>query len=232
VRNLRVVATVVAMGVNASLAGAQTSIGMSREQGVAASAKIAQQSMEDFAECTIKTKARRELAAKLIRTFPQDHSYVKGLDRLAENDCVPSGLGSMAFKSDILRLALFTAFYRRDFGENSIAVVNGYKPLNAEAEFKFGSGTTPEIFLKVRAIADCAVRAKPGQVHRLLVAKVRSLEEGQLWSPLVAELARCNQSGIEFRMQKVTLRGTLAEALYKVRTIYVPQSEVQKAPDA
>jgi hypothetical protein len=215
-----------------SLAIAQANGDVLPPRDAKASPKIAQQSMEDFADCTLRTEARRDLAFKLLRTYPQDRSYVRGFDKLAKNDCVPAGIGRMAFQSDILRLALFTGFYRRDFGANPTVNVNGHTPLNAGAEFKFGSGEAVEVFLKVRAVADCVVRAKPEQVHNLLVAKIFSPEEGRLWPQLVTELTRCNQSGIEFKMQKVTLRGTLAEALYNVRTIYAPHSTMQKAPDA
>jgi hypothetical protein len=53
-----------------------------------------------------------------------------------------------------------------------------------------------------------------------------------MWPPLVAELARCNQTDIEFKMQKVTLRGTLAEALYKVRTVYAPAAKAASPANA
>ena len=223
---LRTYCLAFALGAIATLASARPT------DSATVTPQVAQQALEDYVDCTLKPKGRRDLALKLLRTYPGDPRYTKGFGRLAENGCLPRGIGQMALRPDILRLALFTGLYRRDFGSNPVSSVKGYDTLNAAAEFDVGIGQADKVFIMVREVSDCVVRSKPSEVHALLLTKVMSPEEGRLWPLIVAELVKCNSSDTEFKMQKVTMRGTLAEALYKVRTIYAPRLAAQKVPNA
>ncbi len=195
---------------------------VSRNTGQQIDSRFAQSALETFADCALTTSSLRPYALRTLRTRPSDPRYLRDIKRIRSSECVPERVSSMGFGPDLLRLALFTGLYRREFGSRPLAVSENFKPLNVEAELDRGSGPVSPVFVMVRTMIDCAVRSDPKSVHELIVAETGSRKEADLWPAVTAKIIRCNTSNTEFRLKKSTMRGQLSEALYKLRTIYAP----------
>jgi hypothetical protein len=67
----------------------------------------------------------------------------------------------------------------------------------------------------VFALSECAVAAQPGQVRDLLATELGSQGEGEAFRALSPALSSCFDSGMSFNTDRPTLRGMLAESLYR-----------------
>jgi hypothetical protein len=183
------------------------------------SAQRAERTMADFSKCVVADRRLRPWAEWYLRVIPEGAFFQAAARRLATPACMPPALVTtkLRFKAKLFRETLFSALYQRDFGRTPPPELKSVPPLVIAAEFSGDEAQIPVTVTFERAVGDCVARADPLGVHRLLMTKVASREEGEALQQVVPELAGCVPAGQRRAFSRPVLRGILAEALYKLR---------------
>lgn len=79
-----------------------------------------------------------------------------------------------------------------------------------EARAKTSASMTPYIF------AECAVRADPGNAHRLLMADVNSASETSAFAALAPAFGQCVAEDAKINSSRTVLRGLIALSYYRL----------------
>jgi hypothetical protein len=180
----------------------------------------AEQAMSRFAACVVDSRSRRPRAEHYLRILPAEASLRAGRALADDSEaCVPhdaSGTTEMRLRPDLLRAALYSALYQRDFSGTAPADLTSISPLVVSQEFD-GSQAIPDDLFFMRTLGDCTARANPAGVHALLLTQVASSEERPALDAVMHALGGCLSQGRELHFSRSMLRGMLAEALYKLR---------------
>jgi hypothetical protein len=179
----------------------------------------ADETMAEFARCLVGSRHLRPQAERYLRAIPTGRNFNAAGVRLSTPDCLPHAFWSirMRFRPGLLRSALFSALYQRDYGGSPPGDVKSVPRLVIAAEFDGPEADIPADVVFSRVVGDCVARADPADVHALLMTKVASGGEKEALARVVPQLAACLPAGRQMAFSRPVLRGLLAEALYKLR---------------
>ncbi len=185
------------------------------------SQREADRTMADFSECIVADRGLRPRAERYLRLAPEGPAFQDAARRLATPTCMPRAFVTtrLAFKAKLFREALFSALYQRDFGRSPPPDLKAVPRLVIASEFDGNEADIPVTISFERVVGDCVARANPVGVHRLLMTKVASYEEGEALQQVVPEFPGCVPAGQRLAFSRPVLRGILAEALYKLRRV-------------
>jgi hypothetical protein len=161
-----------------------------------------------FAECLLK---RKPLWVDRLLSVPNPTS-TRLLVRADMDDCL--GTGTLSFKPNLMRGALFGAKYR------SVYAASGATPVMtpaAEAFYAADRAADPG-FYSTLWIADCVVGKGPDAARRVILTRPATPENNEAYRALLPNLTACTARGVTARFSKSNIDGFLAEALYR-RTV-------------
>jgi hypothetical protein len=209
-----------------ALAGASASIASAQEEPTHLPTLQAEQTMARFSRCIVRTANQRALQ-HFLRAVPDGQAFQIAGRRLTREYCVPRVPGAtsqLRFRPDLLRSALYSALYRRDFAASTPPDVAAIPPLLFSSEFDAPAAEIPAVTRVLRGLGDCAARADSRSAHILLVTEVGSSEERAAMNAVLPAVQHCLEEGNELRFGRGMLRGILAEALYKLRSAASPRT--------
>jgi hypothetical protein len=123
----------------------------------------------------------------------------------------------MMVKANILRDALYPAFYR--FRYNNIPVKMSIKdlpPLSLADEFDGSMSALPVTYRPERALGDCIARSSPLVAHLLLTSLPWSPQDTAAIDQLKPAIASCLVQGKTISLTRSALRAYIGEAMFKL----------------
>lgn len=177
----------------------------------------ADQAMEYFVGCVLKSRSRRASALAFSRMIPDTLSFNKAGAAIAVYDCLPIAAEKLSFKSEYFRLTLFSGLYFSDFNKSGAPDFSNTPALKFASEFDGPEGEIPQKVLVLRQFGDCVARRGTSETHTLLLTKIRSKEENAAWGPVRPVLNQCIETKTDIAFTRSVLRGVLAEAMFKLR---------------
>ena len=181
----------------------------------------AQAGLDRYADCLVaKGRLRGKLAAyvRVIPNSPAMNELSKAaIDRSCANEAVESSTGvRLNIRLDTLRQALFGSMYRREFAATAVALPPDLPPLSLASEFDGPTeALTPE-FRGYRALGDCVVRARPDAARAWVMTPFDSPGAKTAQAAVVPALPECLAAGQTIAVAPYSLRGIVAEALYRL----------------
>jgi hypothetical protein len=209
--------SVVAALATASIAPAQETGSLIRRKPAQIdinSKDAARQTLEVFAVCVVERQYGR--VAKLVNMRVDVPEYQKQSSGLTVyyDDCISTG--EFRYNGDLLRGALFQAFYKREFKlkgplEFAPAFDSGYAALYSEPY-------SPEARASIAQVkfGECVSRADATNVRQFISAPARSSMEASSIQALAPKLGPCIAQGNQIKFNKTVLKGMLAEGLYRL----------------
>lgn len=191
------------------------------------SSREAERTMAQFSQCIVRTASRQTLR-RFLRLIPGSPAFQTAGRRLVDSYCVPRVPGAvmrMRFRFDLLRSALYSALYRRDFRTSGPSDLGNLPPLLLSTEFDGPPVEIPAATRALRSLGDCTVRLDAPAAHALLMTDVGSSEEQRAITASLPAMQRCMTEAQQLRFSRGMLRGILAEALYKLRAASAPATE-------
>ena len=176
----------------------------------------AEQVFEDYAECIVAKERRLGGSLKKYLRVPDGSRIPPGVvKKLVDPDCLNRGTGRMWMSPSLFGQALYSALYRREFGNSE---PTGFVPaVSYDSEFEPEYLPLSNRQVALRQVGDCAASQDFLLAHRFAVAEVRSKRETALLSEIVQSLSHCIRSGEQVEFTRPMLKGILAESLYKFR---------------
>ena len=172
----------------------------------------AQVVMNAFAACVVQRS--RRTAERLAATAPGSPEEGKLVVSSATPDCL--GEGQLRFQPVLMRGGVFEALYRSDYAK---AAPTG---VPERAAIQYGGYASdllsPDRQQRVALLqfADCVTRKDPAAVRALLFSRVASRREDAALADLQPALGGCLTAGRTLRFTRTTVRGMLAETLYRL----------------
>ena len=164
---------------------------------------VARQVMERFAVCTYRSQRRIVERILLAPVSGDPRNLMVGL---AKSECLQSG--ELGFDPVTFRGSLFAAMHRSHF--------NRLVPNLASAPIvDYGGGADPTYAVAMK-FADCVVRADAPHSTDLVRAFPSSAAEAEALRTLMPALSNCVSAGNSSKFHKTTLRGFIAESLFKL----------------
>lgn len=158
-----------------------------------------------FAECLLK---RKPVWVDRLLGVPNPMS-TRMLVRADMDECLDGG--SLSFKPDLMRGALFGAKYR------SVYAVPGAAPtMTPAAEIFYAADRASDPnFYSTLSIADCVVGKGPDVARKVVLTRPATPENNEAYRALLPNLTACMARGVTARISKANIDGFLAEALYR-----------------
>jgi hypothetical protein len=178
--------------------------------------RVARGVMQKFSECVVE-RVRPAKLDGFLRIPPGSWRLKEAIPQIATDNCAPDRINSysMTFKYDVMRAGLYDALYRIRFRYGP-ADISGVAPLDFRAEFDQDPVPLPAETIYLRQIGDCTVRKDSAAARALLMTRQGGEQEMAAIGPIKALLASCVPSGSKIVFSAPLLRGTVAEALYKL----------------
>jgi len=167
------------------------------------------------AECLLK---RKPVWVERLLGVPNPKS-TRMLEQADMDECLDGG--SLSFKADLMRGALFGAKYRSVYAVSAVAPT--MTPA-AEIFYAVDRASDPS-FYSTLLIADCVVGKGPEVARQVILTRPATPENSEAYRALLPNLTACLTKGVTARISKANIDGFLAEALYR-RTV----STVAPAP--
>ena len=165
-------------------------------------AGVARKVMEQFAVCTYRNQAKmveKRLSVPVIGAYPS-------MSGIARSECL--NYGELRFDPIIFRGSLFAVMYRKHF-ERLVPNVATAPVVNYQDD----PSTLYSVSMR---FADCVVRASPAYADRLVRAGPTTRAEAEALNLLMPAMSGCVSKGRSSSMHKSTLRGFIAESLFKL----------------
>jgi hypothetical protein len=173
--------------------------------------------LTQFGQCVY---SRRGSSAERIMAMPVDApGYEKEQRALFDQlgDSCLEGDGTLYFSDGLMRAALFEAAYRKKFGSRPAPTAfNAAVNTDPAAVYAQPLSAIARRQLVLQSFADCVVRADPTTVHNLILSPPGSPREETGMTQISTKLGPCLVTGQKIEFSKPSLRGFLAEALYRL----------------
>lgn len=199
------------------------------EQVTDASRRMAFTVVQWMGACVVKADPSTSVA--LLVTVPGSETGRQALDKLKPrlSKCLGKAsqitdlYGELQLKlsDSLLRGAIAEALYRLQFRTRPPSVVTG---LNSVGPILPADQTRPDDHdvMIAYAFAQCLTQERPLLVRRLALSKIGSDEELASYSALTPAMAPCLVTGMTLKINRSSLRFTLAESLYRWSTALAP----------
>lgn len=191
--------------------------GTTQKKAEPAKPEEAEQTMQKFSKCLLKSPARQKAVMQYLQLPNDDPEQGKRGAALTKSGCVPSGTRQMRFQPELFRYSLFSALYARYFKKKSPESLEMRRRLDFASEFDQSRAIVSKIELASRSFGDCVARRNPADSHSLLLTTIHSGSERKMISKISPDLSACVSDGIELKFSRTVIRGILAEAMYKLR---------------
>lgn len=170
---------------------------------------VAWEITQQFGHCVIQESRRQAEAIAGTTMSPTDVNAA--LRKMASDECLRGGI--LKIPLPLMRGAIFTALYRRDFRSAQPVFLTqpfDYKPIS-------GAMGSPESnsFLAKMGVSSCLVRTEPLGSRALILARPGSQEEDAAFAQISPKLAACIQTGQTVKFSRSSLTSLIAEALYR-----------------
>ncbi|WP_443970904.1 hypothetical protein [Sphingobium sp. CR28] len=168
--------------------------------------------MVGFANCTIKRW--RTGVERYLATAPGSKDAAKLADRLSVNECLISG--RMQFNEPLYRAAAYDALYNIIFAKSAPVDFSNVPPIDYATESGASVYGDVAAATSLRKLADCAVRYDPSKARALILSSVGSSSESSAFVAIASSTSKCMTNDMTLKFSKLTLRGVVAEALYRL----------------
>lgn len=182
--------------------------------------RFAEKEMAYFSQCLVRTNRARVM--EFVRLSPNAKEIKNVVRFIAAPKCLSLQAQKMRMKPDLLRWSLFEALFSADFGKSNIPNVGLGPALDFRSEMTFSATDSPayvEQFVATRQFGDCTVRADPAKAYALLATEVFTVQEQLAVNALKPVLGQCLTGNGSVGFSRTSLRGILAEAMFKLRTV-------------
>ena len=174
--------------------------------------------LQDFAQCLY---ARRPSSAERFMALPVDTkeyaSAKKTLFDTLGDSCI-EGDGSLQFSPSLLRGALFEAAYRKKFASQAPVAFVAEAEVSVAANYArpYSEDARKQIILQDFAM--CVVKAAPSGARLLILTSPGTSRESIALTAISGHLGPCLTKDQKVELSKPSLRGIMAEALYRMST--------------
>lgn len=171
----------------------------------------AQVTMNAYAACLVERD--RGDTEEFVATEPGSEQETKVGRNISDEDCLSTG--ELSFRASLLRGGIYEALYRTDFKQAADGVP-------ARVRLQYAPRPVGELnpnerqYVALRQFADCATRANPDGVRAVLLSRVASHQEREAFTRINPSLGGCVTQGVKLTFSYPTLRGLLAETLYRL----------------
>ena len=183
---------------------------MPKRQGNLSEADIARRLLDDFGRCLVS------LHPALAREVIYGPAYPERTARriASATDCLRGERNadvSIRFNGDLLRGAVFKAFYARDHKAlPPITVVAS--PWAADFLGNSAVGAADQsVYVTLRNLGQCMVEAEPAAVHALLLSDAGTAAEASAFQQISPKIGGCLAEGVSIQLSRAILVGILAE---------------------
>lgn len=181
----------------------------------------AQASLDRYADCLFAKKRLRGKLAAYVRAIPNTPAMAElskvAIDGKCANKSVENGNGvEMQIRHDTMRQALFGSMYRESFGTAPASGLQDAPPLRLDAEFDGPTEMLTPEFRGFRALGDCIVRAEPAGARAWVMTAFDAPKAKEAQRAIIPALQGCLSSEQTVAIASYTLRGMVAEALYRL----------------
>jgi hypothetical protein len=171
----------------------------------------AQKILYQYANCL--TKARRRIVERYLATPPSSAIAIKVARDIASSECLMEG--ELRFSVEAMRGPMYQALYRLDFKNRQPP-----DPAKAPALDYGQHPAQPRVFpdpgISLRLFADCAVRTDSAAARRLILSEIGGTEERDALQEMMPAMSACITPGEKVGLTRLTIRGTVAEVLYRL----------------
>lgn len=188
--------------------------------------EAARKTVDAFAECLVSRSPGRvaKLADLAVDTPAYDKQY-RSLFKTMGDECLSDG--QLGFSALIIRGALYSALYNREFKLNpplafDPAINTGNRALYSEP---YSDAARSAIALN--NMGECVARADAANVRALLGSVPGSDFEDQTFRTLLPKISGCITKDNKITFSKVILKGVLAEGLYRLSVAHRTQVVVK-----
>lgn len=181
----------------------------------------AQAGLDRYADCLVAKRGMRGKLDAYVRAIPGSPA-VAALGKAAwDPRCAVRAVSGdtgvqLEIRHDTMRQALFGSMYRRDFGTASPPIAADAPPLSLANEFDGAPGDLSPEFRGYRALGDCVVRAEPAGARAWIIAPFNTPAAKLAQTTVVQALGGCLTAEQTVAIAPYTLRGIVAEALYRL----------------
>ena len=161
--------------------------------------------MQQFASC-ILDRSGKGVAQALTQST--EAAQNQALARLVGAECLDSG--ELRFKAGVMRAAIFTELYRRRTAGGRTMMVSNYDLARS------AGATGPDaVYWWLMDFADCVVAKDRATASAFVVTSAVSDAETAALKTLTPSLGPCVTSNQQITLNRATIKGALAEALYR-----------------
>lgn len=190
---------------------------MPKRQDNQNNADIARKLLDDFGKCLVSLHP--ELARDVIYGPTQPERTRKRI--ASTTDCLRGERGadlSIRFNSDLLRGAVYKAFYARD--HQMLPVVPAVaSPWAADFLGVSKANITDQAaYVTLRNLGQCLTEAEPSAVHTVLVNDAGSAAEAEAFKAIMPRIGGCLSEGVTVQLSRAILIGILAEVSQRLAT--------------
>ena len=170
--------------------------------------------MSGFISCIINREAYK---IRPLLDHPVGEAPTPNWAALADAGCLEYS-GSLKFASMLMRGGIYNALYKEDFGKAEPVVNFEDVP---RITYPFASSDSPnskeaDTYRLEMVLGDCIARAQPQESRSLVLSDVESPQEQSAVQALLPAISSCLPKGQTLTMNKSTIRGFVAEALYRL----------------
>lgn len=169
-----------------------------------------------YSGCVVGDAAGERKAAAFLRMVPSTPGWSAAGKKLTDPDCLRTAFGQVTMRFNLvsLRPALFAAMYRRKFGKIAPIGFDAAPPLALETLYDGPTAGFPRQTLVQLNFGNYVARTDALAAHRLLVTRPWSDAEDAALPAVTAAMGQCLPTNESLRMNRSTVRGVLAEAMY------------------
>lgn len=184
-------------------------------------ARESQAALDRYADCLVGKVRLRPALTSFTRAIPGSAAMNELAKSTMDSACATKAVSGGAsvqlnIRQDTMRQALFGALYRREFGAASPVIPAEPAALSLAAEFDGSIAELSPEFRGYRALGDCIVRADPAGSRAWVMAPFNTPAAKAAQGPVVQALGGCLTAAQTVAIAPFTLRGIVAEALYRL----------------
>lgn len=155
-----------------------------------------------FSQCLLRKKPK---SMARVLALPTDEEFGHALSSLNLRACLDEG--SLAFKPSLMRAALYTVMYRRDYAETVAAPEADTQP--------DWLGEMDPARAALVGFGLCVAQKDFASARRVVLAAPGTAEESAAYTALAPAMNGCLPAGTTLRFSRAMLQGIFAEALYR-----------------
>ncbi|WP_336960224.1 hypothetical protein [Sphingobium aquiterrae] len=171
--------------------------------------------MYQFAECTVKK--RHAGVQRYLATAPGSVESEKLVNKLIWSDCLIGG--QISFEEPLYRAAAYDVMYHVDFAKTAPIDFSAVPSINYMSVAEADTNSEKDVNAPLRQLADCAVRHGPVQARQLILSPIGTSVETAAFSAMMPSVSACMTSDVTLKFSKLTLRGFVGEALYRLSAL-------------